>query len=299
MTTTRKIAQLPIRLKGFTEPDTRSQFEGYLDPGHYIVKEIRKNFPDEETDYALVLAPALGAGDTWICTRWKHQQYVQINEVIASPEPRQSFENDPLAVDEQVLVNLLPGFESFTYTPDEAHYPFPLPGVNLPQSPPEQNNCCTFVEALLVKAWAESHADFTWDSHKHGQMMIFSNDDYFSPVTAVVESAMAIGVADADTPPHPWTLIQGWRKQWRGGHTFIIVDYHQPSDRVLTLESNSAYGLNGVGFRQIGNLRDVGGRPPQNWWDDAGLWTWEKIQATYQYRQQACLKVRNRQWSGS
>ena len=77
MTTTKTIAQLHIRLKGFTEPDTQSQVEGYLEPGRYIVKEFRQNFPNSDTDYALLLAPVLGAGDIWICLRWKDQQYAK------------------------------------------------------------------------------------------------------------------------------------------------------------------------------------------------------------------------------
>jgi hypothetical protein len=195
-------------------------------------------------------------------------------------------------------VTLLPEFVEFTYDLDEARYPYPLPGVNVPQAPPQYNNCCTFVEALLVGAWAKTYTDFQWSRERHAQMMILSSDDYFSPVTAVVESGMGVSVADPDVPPHPWTVIQGWRRQWRNGHTFIIVDHHGPTDRVLTLESNSAYKLDGCGFRGIGNLRDTGGSPPGNWWDPPDLWTWERIRATYQYRQQAWLKVKDRSWSG-
>jgi len=298
MTTNKRIVQLHIRLKGYAEPDTQSQLEGYLEPGRYIVKEYRPNHPNSDSDYALLLAPSLGAGDTWVCSRWRDQHYARIFETAPSHATHLEFENDPLAVDEDALVSLLPQFEQFTYTPDEARYPYTLPGVGLPQAPPAQNNCCTFVEALLVKAWADTHNGFEWSPQRHGQMMIFSNDDYYSPVTAVVESELGVSVADPDSPPHPWALIQGWRRQWRGGHTFIIVDHHEPTDRVLTLESNSAFHLNGVGFRAISNLRDAGGRPPENWWERIDLWTWEKIQATYQYRQQAWLKVKNRKWSG-
>jgi hypothetical protein len=296
----RTTANTQRRLKGFTEPSTGSQFEGYLEPGKYLVQDFKPNHPDRDTDYALLLAPTLGANDTWICTRWKDQHYAQIVESEPTvQEPRVSFDDAPLAIDESALVDRLTDFHDFTYTPDGARYPHSLPGIRLPLSPPAQNNCCTFVEALLVKAWSDSHEDFEWSTGLHGQMMIFSNDDYFSPVTAVVESGMAISVTDSDVAPHPWTLVQGWRHQWRNGHTFIIVDHHAASDRVLTLESNSHYQLNGVGFRAIGNLRDVDVQPPQNWWEMAALWTWDDICATYRYRQQARLKVRNRTWNSS
>jgi hypothetical protein len=298
MTAQNLMAQTHIRLRGYEQPDTRSQIEGSLEPGKYIVVEYRQNFPDTDTDYALLLAPSLGAGDTWICSRWKDHHYAQITETAAPHTERINFDNDPLAVPEEALVSLLPQFVEFTYDHDEARYPYPLPGVRVPLAPPKTNNCCTFVEALLVGAWTNVHSSFQWSPARHGQMMIYSSDDYYSPVTATVESDMGVAVADPDTPPHPWTLIQGWRRQWRNGHTFVIVDHHEPTDRILTLESNSAYKLNGVGFRNIGNLRDTNGRPPANWWEQTDLWTWQRIQATYQYRQQAWLKVSNRRWSG-
>ena len=298
MDSSNQIANLRVRLKGFEQPDTNSQLEGFLEPGKYIVDTYRTNHPNQDTDYALVQAPALGAGDTWICTRWKDHQYAEIVDEPVVAVERQLFDGDLSTIPEEALLKVLPEFNDFTYDLDEGRYPFDLPGVNLPKAPPNTNNCCTFVEALLVRAWADVYGDFSWSSQRHGQMMILSNDDYFSPVTAAIESQMAMAVPDSDIPPHPWTIIQGWRRQWRGGHTFIIVDHHEPTDRVLTLESNSSYKLNGVGFRAIGNLKDTGGKPPESWWERDDLWTWKRIRSTYRYRQQAWLKVKDRSWSG-
>ena len=74
MNSKKKIAKLRVRLKDFVKPSTRSQVEGFLEPGDYVVEDIKLNQPlDDDSDYALVQAPALGAGDTWICTRWKNQ----------------------------------------------------------------------------------------------------------------------------------------------------------------------------------------------------------------------------------
>lgn len=294
---TQTIATLHNRLKGFVEASTTSQGEGFLLPGKYVVLELRENYPNNDTDYALVVAPELGAGDTWICTRWKNSRYAEIETIEIPGADRQSFADDPLAVREETLVGLLDEFKDFTYDLDNAYYPYKLPGIRVPLAPPKQNNCCTFVEALLVKAWTDAHKSVTWNSERHGQMMIYSSDDFFSPVTAAVDSGMALVVSDDDAAPHPWTIIQGWRRQWRNGHTFLIVDHHGPTDRVLTLESNSSYKLNGVGFRGIGNLRDTGA-PPDNWWEQEDLWTWERIQTTYRFRRQAQLKVKERSWSG-
>jgi len=302
MSPTEKLASLRLRLKGFLEPDVKSDFEGYLAPGKYKVLEYRENFPDADTDYALLVAPALGAGDTWICARWKQERYADVEDSAApSPPTSRSFEDEPMATPEAALIGLLASFHDFTYDRDEARYPFALPGVNVPQSPPNSNNCCTFVEALLVRGWADVHGgDFAWNAERHRQMMINSNDDFFSPVTAAVESGMAAVVHDPDAAPHPWTLLQAWRFQWRGGHTFIIVDHHPATDRVLTLESNSAYRLDGVGFRMIGNLRDqANGDPPPSWWNNEALWTWDRVRTTYRFRQQAWLKVTGRSWGAT
>jgi hypothetical protein len=122
------------------------------------------------------------------------------------------------------------------------------------------------------------------------------DDDFFSPVTACIDAEIADSVED-ETPPQAWTVIQGWRRQWRGGHTLIIVDHHYETDRILTLESNSGYRLDGVGFRALGNLRDLGERPPENWWEDDRSWTWERFRSTYRFRKQAALKVSDRSWS--
>ncbi|NIR45383.1 MAG: hypothetical protein GWN99_13275 [Gemmatimonadetes bacterium] len=293
----KRVADLKVRLPGFVEPSTASQREGFLEPGRYTVLDYRTDHPDENSDYALVSAPVLGASDTWICTRWKGQRYADISEQPRTSTERRSFEDDPRALPEQALVDLLPRFHDFTYDLDEARYPFELPGVRIPVAPPATNNCCTFVEALLVRAWADA-TDLEWDAERHGQMMIFSADDFYSPVTAAVETELALPVSEPDAPPHPWTIVQGWRHQWRGGHTFLIVDHHAETDRVLTLESNSSYNLDGVGFRKIGNLRDLEGRPPENWWERDDLWTWEKVCSTYRFRNQAWLKVTDRGWSG-
>ena len=302
MAFSRKVARLRMRLKGFQEPDTTSQFEGHLEPGNFHVLEVREGFPTSDTDYVRVLAPGLGASDTWICSRWREQRYADITEAVERSAPTEfDVTGDPLSLSEEALIGLLPQFNEFTYDPDEGRYPQSLPGIRVPQSPPAHNNCCTFVEALLVGAWAQAHGErlFEWSAERHRQMMIMSTDDFFSPVTASVESGMAMLVDDPDLSPQPWTIVQGWREQWRRGHTFLIVDHDPQTDRVLTLESNSAYRLNGVGFRMLGNLRDQpDGRPPARWWERPELWTWARVCATYRFRQQAALKVTDRRWSG-
>jgi hypothetical protein len=300
MADTYRTARLPIRMRGYISPDTTSQFEGYVEPGDYFVLEEKPNFPTPDTDYARLEVPTLGALDTWICVRWRTHQYAQLlDEKTPPPAVRLSFSDEPLAISEDRLTALLPEFLPFHYELDEARYPWKLPGIQLPMAPPKVNNCCTFVEALTVKAFSDAHgAAFTWDAGRHRQMMIVSTEDNFSPVTGAIESGMAIPSPSPDAPPHPWTLIQGWRNQWRSGHTYLIVDHHAATDKVLILESNCAYGLDGVGYRGIGMLRDKGVKPPAQWWTLEDVWTWRKVCSTYLFRQQAWLKVKDRKLSG-
>ncbi len=287
----RKYAQIVSSLNGYLMPSTTSQLEGILDEGLYLVLEERLNYPTEETDYVRVYAPHLGANDTWICSRWKDNRYAVVDEV--EPQKKPNYVPDSLSIPEKALVDLLPNFYEFGYDLDNARYPFELDGVKLPMGPPYDNNCCTFVEALLVKAWQNEH-NIEWTPEKHGQMMILSSMDYFSPITACIQAGIAEDINIHSAPP-PWTVVQGWRHQWRGGHTFIIVDHDPFTDRVLVLESNSSYGLDGVGFRNIGKLRHITNPGPQ-WKDMDMVWTWEKIKSTYRYRKLARLKVTDRKW---
>ncbi|RKG90431.1 hypothetical protein D7W82_03820 [Corallococcus sp. CA049B] len=290
---TYRVARLPARLRGFALPDTSTQPGGYVEAGDFIVLEEKVRHPTPDTDYARLLVPTPGALDTWVCTRWRTQRYATlVSQARAPAMARLSFESELLAVPEERLFALLGAFHGYRYDVSRAYYPWALPGVRIQLAPPRLNNCCTLVEGLLVKAFSEAHgAAFSWDMRRHRQMMIASTQDYFSPVTAAVESGMALQAPSADVPPHPWTLIQGWRSQWGSGHTFLAVDYHAETDKALVLESNAGFGLDGVGYRGLGNLRDVGLQPPEQWWMRSEVWTWRRICSTYPFRRQAWLKV--------
>jgi len=290
-------ANVRVRIPGFLNPDTESQFEGYVEAGNYSVLEVKTRYPNEETDYVRIYAPHLGDNDTWICRRWKNQIYADVVEFEPPPRGGTTPTEEDAALPEELLVLELVHFHGFRYDRDRARYPKPIRGVSLPMAPPYTNNCCTFVEALVIQAWQAYFPEKSWSPSLHHQMMIMSRDDYYSPVTALIESEIARSVSNHDSIPAPWSVIQGWREQWRGGHTFIVVDHDPASDRVLTLECNSSYGLDGVGFRALGNLRDFGGKPPPRWWEVEDLWTWQRICGTYRYRKQATLSIASCTWS--
>lgn len=284
-------ATLQIRLKAFVQPDTASESPGFVQPGEYPVVTRQIDYPNADTDYAKINDATLG--EVWICSRWKNDTYAEFtSHAVIAPEGE---------VNEPSLTSLITDYDGFRYNLQNAYYPYPLPGINIKVAPPNppQNNCCTFVEGILVKTWADNFPDFTWNIHKHQQMMISSGDgDLFSPVTAVVESDMATPIDDVEAVPPPWTVIQGWNAGFTGGHTFLLVDHYAPTDGMLTLESNMAFKLDGVGFRGIGMASDFGNRPPDNWWEIAGVQTWENLKSRYPNRKMAKLKiVTNRAWA--
>ena len=106
----------------------------------------------------------------------------------------------PLYVQESEIIKLLASFKGYTYAStskgQQPRYPFALPGVSVQQGPPKQNDCCTFLEALAVKAWANVHGSaFVWNLDRHKKMMIQDPAQVYSPVTAVIEAAMAKAVS--------------------------------------------------------------------------------------------------------
>jgi hypothetical protein len=297
--TTQKFVTLSRNLPGFVEPDTHSETEGRVPAGAYEVLEVLPNqgAPNQD-DYARIAIETLAGDDTWICTRSGTQRYGEFVEVDREPAPRDDPTDDPNAIPERAMVSRLADFRDYRYTLTGARYPFDIDGCGLPKAPPKKNNCCTFVEALVVRAWQDVHADrFTWTPARHRQMMIIG-DDLFSPINCLVEAGIANAFdGDETASPPPWSAVQGWRSSG-GGHTFLIVDHHTPSDRVLTLESNRGFGLDGVGFRRLGNIRDhADNGPPAKWWEDPRAPTWADICATYPDRKLAALKVSGRSWS--
>ncbi len=198
----------------------------------------------------------------------------------------------PNPIDESLLVQCLPAFRAYHYG-HAASYPWPVPGVGTINAPGQYDDCCTFVESLCVRAFELGRPGFTWGHHRHDQMMVSDPKHPFSPVTAAIEA----GIADEADAVGPWTLVQAWRQKWKGGHTFLVVDHDPATDRVLILESNKGFGLDGPGFRALGSLDKLDCRPP-DWWNRAESWTWEKVVQTYPYRRMARLQVTGLTLSG-
>jgi hypothetical protein len=235
-------------------------------------------------------------GESGPLQRWGYRGGASAYPAAAPPPVQKSATRFP--VPESRLTSLLSAFPDYTYDLTNPRYPWAIQGVSVPLAPPKLTNCCCFAEALVCRAWADTHgAAIAWNSKRHAQMMI-NGPDLFSPVTAVIEAEMATAVP-AGLPPPAWCIAQGWRSA-TSGHTFFVVARHAPSDRVLTLEANKFYSINGVGYRNLGSLRDFpGARPPARWWENPAAPRWSDILSAYSGGiRLAKLNVQDPSWSG-
>ena len=284
-----RFVSLSTPLRAFREPDTQSPVEARLPAATYPVLDVKEG---TASTYVAVRSALSADGSSWVCIRSGAKMYGTLFTHDAAPAARAPFSGDAHAIAESALVASLKAFVGWGYDLHHPRYPKDLGAVALPKAPPRVNNCCSFVEALVVDAFA-----LAWDVDRHGEMMIDSAADWFSPVTALLGSGAAVPAGvDELAPPSPWTVFQGWRTQWGGGHTFIAVDHHFETDKVLVLESNCTADLNGVGWRGIGKLA-ADALAPKEWWTLPGVWAWERIMSTYPFRRRCMLRVRDRKLS--
>lgn len=283
--------RLSQALPAFRQADTSSIRLGTLAPARYEQLALKE---EGDATYAQLRVSSLPGGAAWICARWRGRVYAEVDlPPLPAMPPRQE------RLPEGVLIRHLALHKGFSYDLKEAFYPEPVPGVNVPTGG-RTNNCCTFVEGLLAPSAQEALAEgFRWGPEQHAQAMVMGAD-LFGPVSVWVDAGLADLQADTDALPEPWSVMQVWRAMEptpTGGHTLLILDADPTSGRVLTLESNRAYGLDGPGYRGIGALdrfRDM--HPGSNWLDHTGSWDWDRFRKSYPHRQIARLKVGQIQW---
>lgn len=206
-----------------------------------------------------------------------------------------------LSVPESSLISRLPAFLAYRYTYGTPSYPEAVNGVpGLRLRTPAVTNCCSFCEGLLVPAWDQQHRGvYRWSLERHSWMMVYEGiTDRRAPQNAVVAARMASHLPDGQAPG-AWCLAQGWTA-FPKGHQFIVVARHAATDKVLTLEANTAGAdLDGVGCRGLGPLRDMPGqRPPPRWWTLPEVPTWSAIRGAYTELKLAQLAVTQPSWAG-
>jgi hypothetical protein len=175
-------------------------------------------------------------------------------------------------VKERDVLRLVDAFRGWSYSRTDVGFPWPLPRVRLPlvsQGAPRATNCCAFLAALLVNAF---RPDYDLDHHT---AWMIAGADVFGPISSAIELGLARPLAPEEWPGS-WRLCQGWRADG-GGHTFVVVRTEEDG-RVLVLEANRAFLLNGVGYRDVGPRWGLGEAmlPAAS-----ATWTWARLQSYY------------------
>ena len=71
------------RLKGFVQPNISSESKGFFNEGAYELTDFKKDFPNNETDFAQIETP--NEGKVWICVRWQDNSYAELKDY---PQPQ-------------------------------------------------------------------------------------------------------------------------------------------------------------------------------------------------------------------
>lgn len=166
------------------------------------------------------------------------------------------------------LYENLAKFLGYTYSLKDPRYPTNIPGVGEPLAPPNQTNCCAFVEGLIIPAAQESGHKFEWGPNEHKRAVLSGGLPLGSMES--VQVYIDAGLAEPwefETSEHfGWIVCQKWDSLNTQGHTFLIAalwarpghmrSVEGPGDPyVLVLEASSGGG-GGVRWRHVGKLSE-------------------------------------------
>tara|TARA_R110002012_G_scaffold229654_1_gene402306 strand:- start:759 stop:1604 length:846 start_codon:yes stop_codon:yes gene_type:complete len=166
------------------------------------------------------------------------------------------------------IVALFPQVEKQTYDLTGGQTPVQPNGVRLSSSVvgDETINCTQFTTFLVSQAFKTRWSTDQWARWQNtGRQQKTLDVPNYGP-----RVALQWGVATTSPGEGP-LLIQYFTAT--GGHSLIVLAHDPETDKILTLESNSYYDIDGVGWGGIGNLRDVPN--PGADWQSKTTQTWK------------------------
>ena len=168
----------------------------------------------------------------------------------------------------EAIVALFPQVAKQTYSLKEGQTPVQPNGVRLSSRAVGDKtiNCTQFTTFLVSQAFKTKWTSDQWARWQNtGYQKKTLDVPNYGPRVAI-----DWGVATTAPGPGAW-LIQYLTET--GGHSLIVLAHDPESVKILTLESNSYYGIDGVGWGGIGNLRDVPN--PGADWQSKTTQTWK------------------------
>ena len=173
-----------------------------------------------------------------------------------------------LPIDFRKVAALFPEMMPQKYRLHDAQCPSNPPGMSLRNIGDDWTNCVQFTSWLL--AYAFEGVEFVGNQWK--LWMVGGDLQGKPPVVPNWGPRVILEWGCGTTSPGEGAyLIQYFTES--GGHSMIVVAHDPETDKILTLESNSAYGLDGCGWGDIGPLRDIPNPGPR--WMDKVTQTWE------------------------
>ena len=155
------------------------------------------------------------------------------------------------------VVELLPQMLPQQYQLSKAQCPSQPIGVSVKRIGQQTTNCVLFTAWVLCHAFKKPFSSSQWKS-----WMVSEEPSGVPQVPGYgPRVVMDWDCGTTEFKGGPW-LVQYFTNT--GGHSMLVVAHHEETGKILTLESNSSFGLNGCGWGDIGNLRDCF-NPGPNW----------------------------------
>ena len=155
-----------------------------------------------------------------------------------------------LPIDFARVADLFPQMMKQKYRLSDAQCPSNPPGMSLRGIGSEWTNCVQFTAWLLSMSF--DGVKFTKDQWR--KWMVSGDYEGTPPVVPNWGPRVILEWGCGTTSPGKGAyLVQYFTK--RGGHSLIVLDHDEESDRMLTLEAVGS--LEGAGWGDLGALRDV------------------------------------------
>tara|TARA_R110000824_G_scaffold93519_8_gene226115 strand:- start:80 stop:904 length:825 start_codon:yes stop_codon:yes gene_type:complete len=174
------------------------------------------------------------------------------------------------AITMEDLAAHFPAMLSQTYSLHDAQCPSNPPGLQLRNIGASTTNCVQFLGWLLPVAFNKAYPSirFSGDQWKHWMVAASPTDTVPNWSPRVL---LEWGVGTTAPGPGPW-LVQMF-SIGNAGHNVLVLAHDAETDKILTLEATNVAKLDGAGFYEIGNLRDIINPGPD--WPSKVTQTWQ------------------------